>query len=120
VSRFEPIPLPAAISGAKRDRFSPVYAGHAIKPLMKPSRFRRGRLQSWTGFEAIGTPKTPAPPSPKATGFPSFRAIHADDLKGTISYRIGFWESEHGRASNSQHARTGLFNESFPACQALN
>jgi hypothetical protein len=32
--------------------------------------------------------------------FPSFRAIHADVLKGMISYRIGFSECAHGRASN--------------------
>jgi hypothetical protein len=36
-----------------------------------------------------------------------------------ISYRIGFSECEHGRASNGQHARNRLFNESFPACQVF-
>jgi hypothetical protein len=36
-----------------------------------------------------------------------------------ISYRIGFSECEHGRASNSQHARKRLSNESFRACQGL-
>ena len=36
-----------------------------------------------------------------------------------ISYRIGFSECEHRRASNGQHARKRLFNEFFPACQAL-
>jgi len=34
-----------------------------------------------------------------------------------ISYRIGFSECEHERASNGQHARKRLFTESFPACQ---
>jgi hypothetical protein len=53
-------------------------------------------------------------------GFPSFRAIHADVLKGMISYRIGFSECEHGRASNRQHARKPLFTESCPACQGQN
>jgi hypothetical protein len=53
-------------------------------------------------------------------GFPPFRAIHADDLKGMISYRIGFSECEHERASNRQHARKPLFTESCPACQGQN
>jgi hypothetical protein len=52
--------------------------------------------------------------------FPSFRAIQADVLKGMISYRIGFSECEHGRASNGQHARKRLFTDSFPACQEQN
>jgi len=37
-----------------------------------------------------------------------------------ISYRIGFSECEHGPASNRQHARKRLFNESHPACQEQN
>jgi hypothetical protein len=37
-----------------------------------------------------------------------------------ISYRIGFSECEHGPASNRQHARKRLFNESRPACQEQN
>ncbi len=64
-------------------------------------------------------PKDPCSHPTKATGFSSFRAIHADVLKGMISYRIGFSECEHGRASNGQHARNGFFNESFQACQGL-
>jgi hypothetical protein len=52
--------------------------------------------------------------------FPSFRAIHADVLKGMISYRIGFSECAHGRASKGQHARKPLFIESCPACQEQN
>src|ERR1044072_7910956 len=60
--------------------------------------------------------KTPAA-FHEAMSFRSFRAIHADVLKGMISYRIGFSECEHRRASNGQHARTRLFTESFPACQ---
>ena len=36
-----------------------------------------------------------------------------------ISYLIGFLECEHGRASNGQHARKQLFNESFAPCQVL-
>jgi len=37
-----------------------------------------------------------------------------------ISYRIGFSECEHGRASNGQHARKRFFTESYPACQGQN
>src|SRR5258705_11831866 len=61
----------------------------------------------------------PLPQSTEAMSFPSFRAIHADVLKGMISYRIGFLECAHGRASNGQHARKGLFNDSFSPCQVL-
>jgi hypothetical protein len=43
-----------------------------------------------------------------------------DVLKGMISYRIGISECEHGRASNGQHARKPLFNESRSACQGQN
>jgi hypothetical protein len=59
----------------------------------------------------------PLPDSTKTTGFPSFRAIHTDVLKGMISYRIWLSEYEHKRASNGQHVQNGLFNESFPTCQ---
>jgi hypothetical protein len=37
-----------------------------------------------------------------------------------ISYRIGFSECEHGRASNGQHVRKRLFTRSHPACQEQN
>jgi hypothetical protein len=37
-----------------------------------------------------------------------------------ISYRIGFSECAHGRASKGQHARRPLFIESCPACQGQN
>jgi len=37
-----------------------------------------------------------------------------------ISYRGGFSECEHRRASNGQHARKPLFTESRPACQGQN
>src|SRR5260370_38979207 len=70
-------------------------------------------------IEAIRQAEGPLLHPSNATGFPSFRAIHADVLKGMISYRIGFSECEHRRASNGQHVRNEVFNESFPACQAL-
>jgi hypothetical protein len=34
-----------------------------------------------------------------------------------VSYRVGFSEFEHRRASNGQHIRKRFFNDSFPACQ---
>jgi hypothetical protein len=37
-----------------------------------------------------------------------------------VSYRIGFSECVHRRASNRQHVRSGLFNESSPTCQEQN
>src|SRR5256886_17561076 len=51
-------------------------------------------------IEAIRQAERPLPHSTEAMSFPSFRAIHADVLKGMISYRIGFSECAHGRASN--------------------
>src|SRR5260370_8694525 len=99
-------------------RFSLVYAGHAIKPLKKLA-FHRRRLQSWTGSRPSGKPKDPCPHSSKATGSLPFEQSMRNVLKGMISYRIGFSECEHRRASNGQHARNGLFNESFPACQGV-
>jgi hypothetical protein len=71
-------------------------------------------------IEAIRQAERPLPQSTEAMSFPSFRAIHADVLKGMISYRIGFSECAHGRASNGQHARKRLFTESWPACQEQN
>jgi hypothetical protein len=87
VSRFEPNTLPVAFWATQSEiRSSPVYAGHAIKPLMKLFKFHRGRLQSWTGFEAVRlAPKAPAHIPPKRRVFSSFRAIQADVLKGMIS-----------------------------------
>ncbi len=64
--------------------------------------------------------RRPLPQSTEPMSFPSFRAIHADVLKGMISYRIGFSECAHGRASKGQHARRPLFIESCPACQGQN
>jgi hypothetical protein len=71
-------------------------------------------------IEAFRQAERPLPQSTEAMSFPSFRAIHADVLKGMISYRIGFSECEHGRASNRQHARKPLFTESRPTCQEQN
>src|SRR3954452_20437441 len=50
-------------------------------------------------IEAIRQAEGPLPQSTETMSFPPFRAIHADVLKGMISYRIGFSECEHGRAS---------------------
>src|SRR2546430_7328497 len=71
-------------------------------------------------IEAIRQAERPLPQSTEAMSFPSFRAIHADVLKGMISYRVGFSECAHGRASNCQHARRRLFTESWLACQEQN
>jgi hypothetical protein len=71
-------------------------------------------------IEAIRQAERPLPQSTEPMSFPSFRAIHADVLKGMISYRIGFSECAHGRASKGQHARKPLFTESCPACQGQN
>src|SRR5215213_7471981 len=51
-------------------------------------------------IEVIRQAERPLPQSTEPMSFPSFRAIHADVLKGMISYRIGFSECVHGRASN--------------------
>jgi len=43
-----------------------------------------------------------------------------DVRKGMVSYRIGFSECELGRASDGQHARSALFNDSCRRCQEQN
>jgi hypothetical protein len=43
-----------------------------------------------------------------------------DMREGKVSNLVGFLESEHRRASESQHVRSVVFNESLPRCQALN
>jgi hypothetical protein len=53
-------------------------------------------------IEAIRQAGKPLPHSIPTMSFPSFRAIHADVLKGMISYRGGFSECEHRHASNGQ------------------
>src|SRR5437660_12862996 len=50
-------------------------------------------------IEAVWQAEIPLPQSAEAMSSPPFRAIHADVLKGMISYRIGFSECAHGRAS---------------------
>src|SRR5260370_28904853 len=93
---------------------------------MQAMRFSRWRtmvsaraLAVLDRIEAARSSRTTAARFLQSDGFSSFRAIHADVLKGMISYRIGFSECEHRRASNGQHVRNEVFNESFPACQAL-
>ena len=115
MSRFEPYPLPVARYATQSEvRSSPVYAGHSIKPLKELA----GACSLGQDRGHPAKPKTPAT-FLQSDRFPSFRAIHADVLKGMISYLIGFLECEHGRASNGQHARKRLFSEYFRPCQVL-
>jgi hypothetical protein len=37
--------------------------------------------------------------------------------KGNVSYQVELLECEHKRASEGQHVRKALFNESLTACQ---
>ena len=102
-------------------RSSPVYAGRTIKPLKKLYVSPRAPAVS-DRIEAIRQAGRPLPTSlsRKRSAFPSFRVIpNGVSSKGMISYRIGFSECAHKRASNGQHVRNGVFSESFPACQAL-
>jgi hypothetical protein len=104
-------------------RSSPVYAGHEIKPLKKLAFEHKISSRApavLDRIEAIRQAGKPLPHPIPTMSFPSFRAIHADVLKGMISYRIGFSECEHRRASNGQHARKRFFTESYPACQGQN
>jgi hypothetical protein len=64
-------------------RFSPVYAGHAIKPL-KNFRFARAPAVL-DRIEIIGLSRRSLPVFFQSDGFPSFRAIQADVLKGMVS-----------------------------------
>ena len=124
VSRFEPNQLTRRARRRQSEiRSSPVYAGHKIKPLKKlgfEHKISRRAPAVLDRIEAIRQAGQPLPHSIPTISFPSSRAIHADVLKGMISYRIGFSECEHRRASNGQHARKPLFTESCPACQGQN
>ena len=40
--------------------------------------------------------------------------------KGNVSYQVELLECEHKRASEGQHVRKALFNESLTACQEQN
>lgn len=109
--------LPAANDVEHKIRSSPVYAGHAIKPLK--TRSSRGRLQSWTGSGYR--------PRPNALLLFRWRrrvsflsSILAGMRKGMISYHLRFSECEHGPASKCQHARKALCSRSCPACQEQN
>src|ERR1700730_13030103 len=89
-----------------------------MKPLKNRSLSRAPAVSD--RIEAIRLSRRPLPSFHQSDELSSLRAIHADVLKGMISYRIGFSECEHGPASNRQHARKRLFNESRPACQEQN
>src|SRR6185437_9211185 len=91
VSRFEPHLRRARI------RSSPVCAGHAIEPLRKLLVSPRAPAVLDRIEVLAASRKTPAH-IPQRDELPSFRAIHADVLKGMVSYRVGFSECEHRRA----------------------
>jgi hypothetical protein len=104
-------------------RSSPVYAGREIKPLKKLAFEHKISTRApavLDRIEAIRRAGKPLPHPFQRVGFRSLQAIHADVLKGMISYRSGFSECEHRRASNGQHARKPLFICSRPACQEQN
>jgi hypothetical protein len=123
VSRFEPYPLSVAIRDAGEIRSSPVYAGHAIKPLSKLKRFAAGACSlgqdrehrashRWLPFDPCSYSSRQAsgpPPSSNPYGRP----------EGMVSYRLVFSECEHKRASNGQHVRKRFFNESFRGFQEV-
>ena len=73
VSRFEPS-MTFAFS-KRKIRSSPVYAGHAIKPLSE-LMFSRGRLQSRTGWGRNGEPSGPSVLADKSGVVP--QAIQTD------------------------------------------
>jgi hypothetical protein len=99
-------------------RSSPVYAGHAIKPLRKLKSLAAGACSLGQDRGHPANRKTPARIPSNATGSVPFEQSIRMDRKGMISYCVGFSECAHRRASNGQHVRKRLFNESFPVCQA--
>jgi hypothetical protein len=124
VSRFEPYPLTVAIGDAGEIRFSPVYAGHAIKPLTKLHVLPRAPAVS----DRIGMIRHAII---KATGKsllvfvhrnarpPPFEQSNMDVPEGMVSYRHEISECEHRRASNGQHARKRFCNDSFRRFQEV-
>jgi hypothetical protein len=119
VSRFEPYPLAVARTRRCEIRSSPVYAGHAIKPLRKLKSLAAGACSLGQDRGHPASRKSPARIPSSATDFLPFEQSMRMDRKGMISYRVEFSECAHRRASNGQHVRKRLFNESFPLCQAL-
>ena len=120
VSRFEP-KKPSSSPKRREDeiRFSPVYAGHLIKPLKKLTLLR-GRLQSRTGSRSSGTPDNPCRTPAKTTLPPSFRTIQADFLKGMISCRIGLRNTSTNAPASASTSGGLLSSREHPACQEQN
>jgi len=120
VSRFEP-KKPSSSPKRREDeiRFSPVYAGHSIKPLKKLTLLR-GRLQSRTGSRSSGTPDNPCRTPAKTTLPPSFRTIQADLLKGMISCRIGLRNASTNAPASASTSGGLLSSREHPACQEQN
>jgi len=98
----------------RKIRSSPVYAGHAIKPLIN-LRFSRAPAVS----DRIEARRMTERPCPHSTGtkvpLPFERPCGRPE--GIVSYGLGCTEYEHRRASDRQHVRRRLFIRSRPACQ---
>jgi hypothetical protein len=70
-----------------------------IKPLKKLKSLAASACSLGQDRGHPASRKTSARIPSNASGFPSFRAIHTDVRKGMISYRVGFSECAHRRAS---------------------
>ena len=99
-------------------RSSPVYAGHAIKPLK--TRSSRGRLQSWTGSRHFSMLKAPALIPLKATGLLPFEHPCGHAERNDLLSSQVFGMRARTRQQRGQHARRPLCSGSGPSCQEQN
>lgn len=109
-SRFEPNPLLSAHGAKSEIRFSPIYAGHTIKPLNKHlfaagacSLGQDGIINTIPGNSPRNGPKTPVRTN-QQTGAPPSRTMRNGHGEGTrFSCLVGFWKA-NAKARTEVHA----------------
>ena len=103
----------AASSGASEIRSSPVYAGHAIKPLKKPWVSPRAPAVLDRNRDHPAEPKDPCPPPPKQwLSFLSSNPSGCPERNGLLSFRVFGMRAQTGQqppARPEARCLTGLY-----------
>lgn len=126
-SRFEPNPLLSAHGAKSEIQFSPIYAGHTIKPLNK-HLFAAGACSLGQDGIINTIPRNSTqersedPRSHQPTDRRPALPNHAKWPWGRYKVLLSCWvlESERESANRSPRIRSAVFNQSLPRCQALN